>query len=1237
VHFPLGSVLAPLVLGPIVAILGGNVEYLAIMIASPLMAGANSMFDSHRGRRGYRAQLAEYDETLASAVTQLERSVEREELSRRERWPDPASVRTIVSTPTARLWERRRDDPDHLEVRLGLADQPAEVAITGEAPPAEPTAHQVPVTVRLRPSAVVGITGPRDDALSAVRALLLQICTLHSPNDVEIVVISDTGASDAASEWSWAKWLPHTIAGDRQTCDRLFGLDADQRARRLSELIAKIKREAGGAGFGGPARVAGPTSIAVFDHIDRLRADQAVAQVLAEGPSAGVLSICLTTEPSGLPAETTVLVGLHRTADGDALLNLGGSDVPRAVAAVLPDGVSDRHATQVARALAPVFEVAARPADHAGLPDPPLDQLPLIGLPEPTPHAVAAGWEAHRRAPAAVIGRDAAGPFEIDLERDGPHSLIAGTTGAGKSELLQTVVGSLAARSRPDELTFLLIDFKGGSAFKDCEHLPHTVGVLSNLDGRLTARALDAIQAELRWREGQFKQAGVRDYAEHAARTARPEIPRLVIVVDELKELADAYADAVPRLNQTASLGRSLGVHLVLATQKPEAISGLANLRANTDLRICLRVQDEADSRDLLGVPNAASISRLTPGRGFARLGNGRLVEFQSGYLGGPSGRAGGSTDAKPAEVWPFEAGMVGNPPISPSRAAGRDRGTGQSTELQELVDAIVSAAATIEVTAPRRPWLPPLPEVVSIDDPRIGQSRGPADIRAGLLDLPHQQRQDPLIFDLDRLSHVLVVGGTRSGRTTLLRTAAGSATRETGPADLHLYVLECRRSSLGDLGTLPHCGGVVPISDAERMGRLLTFLLAELDRRATVMGTSSSLREQRQGAASGGEPLPYLLVLCDNFDAFHERFMYEDGGRLVENFEALLRDGPARGLHMVVTTDRWAAFNRIGSLVDTHLVLRPDESASAGGPRPGLGMETTEAPPGRGAWGTERSEVQIALLAEDRSGEAQVAAVQAIASRWPTETIPPHRRPTPVRTMPTVLSLAELAGLRRSPRPQGAVATFAVGGPGAEPIDVDLRAAGFTFSVCGPRASGRSTALAAITTSLLTDAGTGFTACVLAPRRSPLRDLDPALGVRVLTDPATFSNDLGEVLVNAGGGLLLVIDDAEMLLDNPVGSRLDQLVRAAPDDDRLVLMAGTTADLSRRFSGWTFDARQSRSGLILQPGSPADGEILDLRLPRGSVGTDLPPGRGVLTVRGRWMTAQVAMTTVPDKDPYPS
>lgn len=250
--------------------------------------------------------------------------------------------------------------------------------------------------------------------------------------------------------------------------------------------------------------------------------------------------------------------------------------------------------------------------------------------------ALAHLWARSPRSTVFPIGVNGAGPLVLDLVRDGPHALVGGTTGSGKSELLLSLVASLAAVNRPDELAFLLVDYKGGAAFAECADLPHVVGVVTDLDAALTERAMTSLDAELKRRERLLGEHGCRDLTAYHARKrpGDPALRRLVLVVDEYRALAEELPSFVAGLVRVASLGRSLGIHLVVATQRPAGVV-TADMRANLGLRIALRVRDVVDSLDVLEAPDAARIHECTPGRAFLRSAATELAQFQCALVTG--------------------------------------------------------------------------------------------------------------------------------------------------------------------------------------------------------------------------------------------------------------------------------------------------------------------------------------------------------------------------------------------------------------------------------------------------------------------------------------------------------------------------------------------------------------------------------------------------------------------------
>ncbi len=399
------------------------------------------------------------------------------------------------------------------------------------------------------------------------------------------------------------------------------------------------------------------------------------------------------------------------------------------------------------------------------------------------------------------IGVHGAGPVVLDLVRDGPHALVGGTTGSGKSELLLSLVASLAAVNRPDELAFLLVDYKGGAAFAECADLPHVLGVVTDLDAALTERAMTSLDAELKRRERLLGEHGCRDLTAYHARKrpGDPALPRLVLVVDEFRALAEELPSFVAGLVRVASLGRSLGIHLVVATQRPAGVV-TADMRANLGLRIALRVRDVVDSLDVLEAPDAARIHECTPGRAFLRSAATELAQFQCALVTG-----------RTAVQQGVRLLAVDGIPVAPPQGS-------PDTDLARLVEACGEATQLCRADRVAPPWLPPLPRLV----PSESLAGMPGQVAIGLLDDPAAQAQRPYLWDVGG-GHLGITGPPRSGRTTALQVVAAQLALATSPCDAHVYAVHT--GALAGLEALPHVGAAVDLSDLDRLDRLVRLL----------------------------------------------------------------------------------------------------------------------------------------------------------------------------------------------------------------------------------------------------------------------------------------------------------------------------------------------------------------------------------------------------------------------------
>jgi DNA segregation ATPase FtsK/SpoIIIE, S-DNA-T family len=1293
---PVLTALLPLVMGVGMALVLHQVYLLAMAGLSPVMLVGGALSERKQGRKSNAARQAEYADHKARVEGDAAEAVAAELAALRERCPGPSEVLAIASGPRARLWERRRTDPDYLLLRVGAGDLPSGVRLT------DPTADEhrrtvtwplrdAPVTIPLPERGVVGLASHGDSARAAARWMVAQAATLHSPNDLWIYVLTDHAGKQ---RWEWVRWLPHCHSGaggrpgvggrtggrgaseqrgdgpvtegrDRAGCFARVGNDPESVAARVAELLAIVAARQQAARDGARVPDTSQTNtgraadgcdiVVVLDGSRKLRALPGIIQLLSEGPGSRVYAICLDTDEPLLPAECQAVA-----AFGPDGLRVQQMRTPL-VAGALADHVDPEWCTRLARSLAPIRDVSAAGDDGAGLPAS-VRLLDVLGLEPPAAGLIAARWRAGGRSTVALVGESYDGPFGVDIRRDGPHGLIAGTTGAGKSELLQTIIASLAVANRPDELTFVLVDYKGGSAFADCARLPHTAGMVTDLGPHLVQRALASLAAELTRREHLLSLAGAKDIEDYQreaatrpglARSGLAPLPRLVIVIDEFASLVRDLPDFVTGLVNIAQRGRSLGLHLILATQRPSGVVS-ADIRANANLRIALRVTDAGESVDVLDAPDAASITKATPGRAYVRLGQGSLVPFQAGRVSGArpgpvqpntgrpnTGRSntgrpslGAPRDAQPpARLWlaPVLWPDLGRPAPAPPPTVGHaDEAV---TDLKVLVEQIRLAAHKLGIRPQPSPWLPPLPGVVQLSGLwQAAEAEGRGAIPFGITDLPDVQAQTAATIDLARFSHLMVAGAPRSGRSQLLRTLAGALALARDCGDVHLYGLDCGNGGLLPLGDLPHCGAVVARTEPERAGRLLRRLDAELTRRQELLaaGGHASIAEQRavpdhEGA---GTHLPHLFLLLDQWEGFTATLGETDGGALTEVLTRLLAEGASAGLHLVMTGDRSLLAGRVSALCEEKLVFRlaEREDYALAGLRPRDLPE--QPPPGRAFRAGSGTEVQVALLGPDPTGRGQAAALRAIADSCAARdgAVPPAARPFRVDAVPIRVTFGQAWALRPAAAPKlwGIVG---VGGDSLAALGPDLSSGVPAFVVAGPAGSGRSTILVSMARSLL--AG-GTRLVLVTPRPSPLRSLASHDGVAAaFTGTSLGDDELSGVLAAVEGPVVVLVDDAELLRDCDASGELSRIVAGGQPDSEfrraLVLAGDPESGLCAGFGGWQVDAKRARRGALTAPVSVTDGELIGARLTRGQAGQRARPGRCLLnTGDGHLVTVTV-------------
>ena len=1240
--FPMVMMVAPVLMGVGMAYLFHNTFYLVFTVFSPVFAVANWWSDRRSGRRAHRRDLKEYRAKRARVSAQARDAVRAEHDVRRSMSPDPAAVAAAALGPGGRLWERRRAHPDYLALRIGSVQQPSIVEVEDTAREDGQRAVRWPVPdsplgLDLPGLGVLGVCGDEDAVQALARWLAAQCAVLHSPRDLRLVLLTEHAS---AERWDWLRWLPHARPGAPGGPAVTLGNDPETVANRVSELVSLIKARTKARGAALSAAVATDADVVVIaDGARRLREVPGMVQVLTEGPAARVFVICLDRAERLLPEECAAVV--ECAADRLAVRQ---RDTPE-VADVRPDLVEVDWCAAVARALAPIRDVTVE--DDSGLPDA-VDLLGLLGCEPPDPAAFVERWRTRPASTELVLGAGYDGPAAFDLVRDGPHALIGGTTGSGKSELLQTLVASLAAANRPDELVFVLVDYKGGSAFRDCVRLPHTLGMVTDLDEHLTTRALDSLRAELRRRERLLADAGAKDLPEYAAMRRRDPalapMPRLVLVIDEFATLVREVPAFVPGLVGIAQRGRSLGLHLVLATQRP---AGAVNhdIRANTNLRIALRVTDATESHDVIDSTDAVTISAATPGRALARIAHGTVVAFQTGYVGSPRAAANAGDDAAAQdEAWAAADEAVWTQPLPwtglgrrvqvPVPGPGARTAVPQDTEtdLSALVEAIRAAAESLGIEPQPSPWLAPLPAALTLDElpavlaPPDLSGAALAPVAYALEDRPAQQSQQPVTLDFASFGHLYVLGAPRSGRSQVLRTLAGALARRHSSADVHLYGIDAAGGALGALEDLPHTGAVARRGDLDRIDRLVTRVGAELTRRQELLSArgAATLTELRAMLPPAERPA-YLMLFIDGWESLFGTTNDHDNGRLTEDVVRIVREGAAAGVHVVATSERGLLTGRIGTLNDHRLMLRMADRSDF----TMIGLDFGDLPtvmfPGR-AWRSEGpAEAQIALLGPGLSGREQAAALADIGRKAAARDaeVPAARRPFKVGAVPGAVTFAaayeQVAQAARRPL----WALLGIGGDEAEPIGADF-AAHPTLTVAGPGGSGRSTTLLAIAISLLAN---GTAVVAVTPRSSPLSGLARHERATVIASANPAPAELDEALRRLGGPAVVLVDDVDMV---PMGAAADAflttLVRTGKETGRGIAMAGSADVLNQATMGWVGEVRRGRRGVLLAPQGILEGDLAGVRLPVSLTRRPIRPG-SALTADPRGSGAPVAIS----------
>ncbi|MEU9999580.1 type VII secretion protein EccCa [Streptomyces sp. NPDC050848] len=1218
-----------------------------------------------RFRKGTQGQMADVRRDYLKYLAQTRRTVRRTARKQRDAQlylhPSPEQLWSVVAEGS-RVWERRVGDSDFAQVRIGLGSQqlstPLAAPDTAPVDELEPlcagamqqflavhgSLDGLPMAVSMRAFYHVTVSGEPESAQAAARALVSQLVTLHSPDDLMLAVVAARGAQE---RWDWTKWLPHAqVPGqvDGAGTRRLFGDD-------LGELESLVR-----------SRLDGRPR---FSRDSQPVLDQPHVVVVLDGGM--VPPDSLFAAPEGLQGVTIVEV-VHGELDeprgglsvivrpGRLRLESGGGFAYEGV----PDGISLPAAEALARQLAPL-RMGGGDNDEPLLAN--LDFTDLLNLGDAASVDVARTWRprsvAERLRVPIGVGEDGQ-PVMLDLkeaaqEGMGPHGLCVGATGSGKSELLRTLVLGLAVTHSSETLNFVLADFKGGATFAGMSQMPHVAAVITNLSDDLTLvdRMGDAIRGELQRRQELLRSAGnyanIHDYEKARAAGAPLEpLASLVLVIDEFSELLTAKPDFIDMFIQIGRIGRSLGVHLLLASQRLEE-GKLRGLDTYLSYRVGLRTFSAAESRTAIGVPDAYHLPSV-PGSGYLKFGTDEMTRFKAAYVsgtyrtGGPRLEAGQlPIERRPAVFTATPVPVVYAAPDPAYLAARREE---EDDALADTVlDVIVRRLEGQGVPA-HQVWLPPLDQAPSLDQLLPGLAPTPLrgltateytrpgglTVPLGLIDKPFEQRREVLYRDFSGAAgHMMVVGGPQSGKSTLMRTLISSFALTHTPAEVQFYALDFGGGGLSSLAELPHVGGVASRLDPERVRRTVAEVLGVLNRREEFFRSHSidSIATYRRKRAAGelpGEAWGDVFLVIDGWGGFRNEY---------DMLEGIVSDIAARGLgygiHVVITAARYmevrAAIKdqmlsrlelRLGDVMDSEF----DRKVAANVP---TGV------PGRGQV-PEKLHFMAALPRIDGSGSSVDLSsgtenfVAAVRGSWTGPVAPA------VRLLPHKLPADQLP--KGFEFPQHGIA-IGIDETRLEPVFVNFDTDPF-FLIFGESESGKTNLLRLITKQIAERYSPDEAKLVVgdyrrallgslpeehlleyAPMASSMQmHMEALAGVFARRQPPqdVTPQQLRDRSWWSGPQVFIVVDDYDLVATsggNPLAALAEYLPFARDTGVRFIIARNSAGASRSMYEAFMQRIKELGAQGVVLSGDPQEGDLLGSARPR-----PMPPGRGFFVGR---------------------
>ncbi|WP_116115702.1 type VII secretion protein EccCa [Austwickia chelonae] len=1244
----------------------GGVNTGSLMMGSMMLMMTLGMFASSLAQNKDKVQL-NVDRHDYLAYLDLQR--DRVERIRHAQWtalmwshPHPDLLWCYVGG--RRMWERRLFDEDALVIRVGVGTQrlaqrlrTPQTGLVEELDPIGAVAlrrfvrshslvQDLPIAVRLRSFPAVTIAGEQEDARALARAMILQLATFHGPDSLVVAAAVD-GSGRAA--WDWLKWLPHNqhpTLSDGVGSLRMVASSLGEIDEWLSEELSSRARFSRREEPDGESRH-------VVIVIDGGHVTLNEGAFVTTGLS-GVTLIDLSGSLVGGVARRALALSLE-----DGRLGARSREGMEWLGSV--DGMSAEQAMMTARALAAyrLSDSRAQEGDDALVGS--TELVDMLGVGNPALIEAATVWRtrSNRDMLRVPIGVGVGGEtVELDLKESaqggmGPHGLVIGATGSGKSELLRTLVVALAVTHPPEALNFVLIDFKGGATFAGLQDLPHTAAVITNLadDLAMVDRMYDALSGEMNRRQELLRDSGnyanIRDYEKARSRgVPLPPLPSLLVICDEFSEMLSQKPDFAELFVAIGRLGRSLGVHLLLSSQRLEE-GRLRGLDSHLSYRIGLKTFSAAESRTVLGVADAYELPPV-PGSGYLKFDTTTMVRFKAAYVSGPytGHREREEARAVMGDLAPmtFVSDAVGSAPLAvPVEEAPVVEVVTDDT--QSVLDVVVGRLAGQGDLA-HEVWLKPLDEPPTLDmllpplaeDPALGLVPGGwaglGTLRAllGVVDMPYEQRRDPLMVDFSgSAGHMAVVGGPRSGKSTVLRSLIATLSLTHTPRQVQFYVIDFGGGSLASTAVLPHVGGVAH-RDPDAVRRTVAEVAAIITFREQLFrdeGVESMAQYRAQRPEGIEDPFGDIFLVIDGWGVFRQDF--ED---LESKVTYIATQGLTYGVHVILSTGRWAEIRpALKDVIGARLELRLgdpmeseiDRKVAQGVPqeRPGQGLTPfkryflSALPRIDGVGDPANVQVGFANLAE------------RVSAAWTGPSAPP------VRMLPDDLSIDELyARVSEEAWASGAI-PVGVGEEALAPVLLNFDADAH-FLMFADGEGGKSSFLKVVASGLMaTRSSDDMRMLVVDYRRTMLDHVPPeylagyasnaqtlrglvtdlaALLRGRLPGPEVTARQLRERSWWSGPEVFILIDDYDLVatMENPL-SVLVELLPQAKDIGLHVVLVRRTGGAGRAL----FDPMIQRLRDLATPGfvgggSREEGALLGTAKPVPG----LPPGRGHLVTR---------------------